>query len=305
MAIKAVLQLASEVRPGQTNPLDAPHQVKVQGVHFLKALVVPESPETVEVQLFLTGGGDVFTPRDFCVVSISPSVQWAEHCRGSGFITSGHDADANDVEGSRELGIAASARAEWLQEIRDSCPDTFDHDAIYAEMKANGNLYGPMFADIQTIRLGDRRAVATVEIPDVNSQMPGQHTHPHLIHPATLDAITHALILFGSQSRKSGSVMSTSISELTVSPIMPNQPGRLVDVVIESTSTRATKIVVVSRDNGEAASEPLLSISGLDIVAIGEGQRSEDPHSKLKRPLHIEWEQDADFFSAPSGGLSS
>ncbi|KAJ3523901.1 hypothetical protein NM208_g12271 [Fusarium decemcellulare] len=305
MAIEAVLQLASELRPGQTNPLDAPHQVKVQDVHFLKALVVPDSPETVEVQLFLTGGGDVFTPRDFSVVSISPSGQWAEHCRGSVFITSRHDADANDVEGSRELGIAASARAEWLQKIRASCPDTFDHDAIYAEMKANGNLYGPMFADIQTIKLGDRRAVATVEIPDVSSQMPGQHMHPHLIHPSTLDAITHALIPLDSQSRKSGSVMPTSISELTVSSVMPSQPGRLVDVVIESTSPRATKILVVPRDNDEAASEPLLSISGLEIVAIGEGQRSEDPDRKFKRPLHIEWEQDADFFSAPSGGLLS
>ncbi|KAF4951266.1 hypothetical protein FSARC_12965 [Fusarium sarcochroum] len=303
MAIEAVLQLASDVPSGQTNLIEAPYQVKIQDVHFIKALVVPDSPETVEIQLLLTGGGDIFTSRDFSVVSISPSGQWAEHCRGSVSLISGNDANANTVEGTRELGIAASARAEWLQKIRDSCPDTFDHDAIYAEMKTNGNLYGPMFADIQTIKLGDRRAVATVEIPDVNSQMPGQHMYPHLIHPSTLDAITHAIIPVDSQSRKSGSVMPTSISELTVSSAMPSQPGRLVDVVIESTSPSATKIEVVPRDNGEAASQPLVSISGLRTVAIGEGLRSEDPDSRFKRPLHIEWEEDADFFSAGAGGL--
>ncbi|KFH44962.1 Nonribosomal peptide synthetase-like protein [Hapsidospora chrysogenum ATCC 11550] len=304
MAIEAVLQLASEVRPGQANPLDAPYQVKLRDVRFLKALVVPDSPGTVEVQLLLTGGDDVFTPRDFSVVSISPGGQWAEHCCGSVFMISGHGADANDVEGTRESGIAASARAEWLQRIRSTCTETFDHDTIYAEMKANGNTYGPTFADIQHIKLGDHRGVATVEIPNVISLMPGQHMHPHRIHPSTLDAIAHALIPVKSQARKSGSVMPTSIGELTVSSLMPNQPGHLVDVAIESTSSSTTKAVVVPKDDA-STSEPLLSISGMETVAIGETQHLEDPDSKLKRPLHIEWEEDADFFSARAGELTS
>ncbi|SPO04420.1 related to lovastatin nonaketide synthase [Cephalotrichum gorgonifer] len=305
MAIEGILQLAADASAAGSRRDQVSH-VKLRNIQFLKALVIPDSPDTVEVQLLFVGGGpDLQAWREFTVVAVSADGRSSEHCRGSIALNSTRGTAINDVEGSREEDIATAARSAWLQATRDSCPDESHHDTIYAELKANGNLYGPTFAAIQTLKLGDRRAVASVQIPDVRSGMPGKYMRPHLIHPTTLDAIAHVLLPLESQARagKSGSIMPTSIGELSVSLDTPSEPGHRLEVVVESAPAGANKIVVVREGETDTRVDPLVSMSNLRTVLIGEAPGSVDQSDKFKDALHVEWEVDADFLSGPPDGI--
>ncbi|RTE81726.1 hypothetical protein BHE90_003791 [Fusarium euwallaceae] len=290
MAIQAAWQLAEDMKK-----TDQISHIRLQNVRFIKALVIPDSPDTVEVQIILRRGPSSW--REFVVAALSAEGQWSEHCRG--LITAEYGSQENEVEGTREEDIASDIRAKWVQNARDSCKTELDHDTIYSNLERNGNIYGPTFADIVKLNLGDHEAVATVRVPDIQSHMPGQFMQRHLIHPTTLDAITHVFLPLQSIYHKSGSVMPTSIGEIILSPTIPTQAGRELEVVVGLLATGA-KIAVLEKGQTDLRAEPVVSMSNLETVVIGEGQKSPDEENERNTVLHVDWETDADFFSEPS-----
>ncbi|PTB61571.1 hypothetical protein BBK36DRAFT_1183315, partial [Trichoderma citrinoviride] len=54
--------------------------------------------------------------------------------------------------------------------------------------------YGPLFQNIAEVRTCDGHCVSRVTIPDTKSKMPCQFEYPHLLHPATLDAMIQTLL---------------------------------------------------------------------------------------------------------------
>lgn len=290
MAIEAAWQLAEDSKKATKIS-----RIRLRDVRFIKALVIPDGPDTLEVQIILRQGPSTW--REFVVAALSAEGQWSEHCRG--LVTAEYGSQENEVEGTREEDIASDIRAQWVQSARDSCKTEVNHDTIYSNLERNGNVYGPTFADIVNLKLGDHEAVATVRVPDVKSHMPGQFMQSHLIHPTTLDAITHVFLPLQAIYHKSGSVMPTSIGEIVVLPTVPNQAGRELEVVVGLLATGA-KIAVLERGDTGPRAEPVVSMFNLETVVIGEGQRSPDEGHERNTVLHVDWETDADFFSGTS-----
>ncbi|KAJ4328568.1 hypothetical protein N0V84_000927 [Fusarium piperis] len=93
--------------------------------------------------------------------------------------------------------------------------------------------------------------------------------------------------------------MPTSIGEIVISPTIPNQAGQELEVVVGLLDTGA-KIAILEQSETDLRAQPVVSMSYLETVVIGEGQKSPDEGHERNTVLHVDWETDADFFSGSS-----
>lgn len=70
-----------------------------------------------------------------------------------------------------------------------SCDQSMIPRQLYELLDIVGMNYGPLFQNIYQIAKGDNACVGKVRIPDTKAKMPAKFEFPHLIHPATLDAM--------------------------------------------------------------------------------------------------------------------
>ena len=74
-----------------------------------------------------------------------------------------------------------------LAAIAQRCPATMTATALYARAGAARIDYGPAFRLVHSVRIGDREALTTVQLP------PELDADPFVLHPALLDACLHAI----------------------------------------------------------------------------------------------------------------
>lgn len=78
--------------------------------------------------------------------------------------------------------------------MSETCKESMIPRQLYEHLDSIGMNYGPLFQNIVEVRKGDSHCVSRVKIPNTLSKMPCQFEYPHLIHPATLDAMIHTLL---------------------------------------------------------------------------------------------------------------
>ncbi|KAK8859140.1 Type I Iterative PKS [Apiospora arundinis] len=300
MAIEAMWQLAQG--NGTSTRVES---FKLRDIEFIKALVVPEPPETVEIQLALHAPAKARDTlgawRQFVVAALSPEGHWAEQCRGSIMIEyrNGYGDEEEDMETAHETASHAAGRVEWYRDVATRCSASLSPDALYDAMRQNGNHYGDTFASITDIRLGDHVAHAIISTPDVPSVMPARSMQPHHIHPTTLDTIAHASLPVHARHYKTGAVMPIRIGELTVQANMPNQPRQQLSACVELVplgAHSATADTVVFADGVADLSRPCVTISDLELVVIGESKSSGVSGAGPLPALHTDWVEDKELF---------
>ncbi|KAK3934736.1 hypothetical protein QBC46DRAFT_462469 [Diplogelasinospora grovesii] len=140
---------------------------------------------------------------------------WTEH--STGLVTIEAESDEpqlDEVEGTREDDLSTAAAAEMLQDIQANSPIAIEPARLYDDLAASGNAFGPSFRGIKEIHVGKCCGLARVVVEDVVQIMPGQYMQPHIIHPATFDAVNQlqAAVFRG---------------ECVVAPVMPVLLGEL------------------------------------------------------------------------------
>jgi acyl transferase domain-containing protein len=195
-------------------------------VNYFKAIMIPESPATVEVMISLSAptssatiGRDSSEWETFQITSSANAETWNLNCVGQ--IRLEYDSMPNEVdEGCQQLQALADLRSQFLQ-TDASCTQPIEHDALYEEMRGNGIDYGTNFATIKELRIGECQALGKVVIPDVAQCMPSGYQQPHTIHPATFDALMHIVLPLYFRHCTVGTAMLTSIEEVTISVSRP------------------------------------------------------------------------------------
>ena len=267
MAIEALRQLNSSERMPQ-----AISNFVLQQVSFSKALVIPPAPEEIEMLVNLRIQSSAGTScYDFRIFAVKQQEAWHEHCSGrimANLVLDSAPADGVFVDHSEgniqlEDGLISTLRAGCLRHLKPK--------DLYSELRSSGNIYGPRFATISELSIGDDQAAGQIRIPDVQSIMPSNYQQPHVIHPTTLDAIMHTALPVYAQHHGPGSVMPVSIKEITLSSTIPSAAGKelLVGTSLSlqrSSSARADVSVIAGE--GEKR-EGVLAISQLEIRSLG------------------------------------
>lgn len=269
-------------------------------VRLDKGLAIPAGDQGIEV--FLTLRPDALLPETYhyTVWSTPAADQWTRHSWGSFAIC--YDDDDDD--------LAASA-AEWQQhartlaDIKARALAKLDAAAFYDQLQAIGLEYGPAFRNVVEAAAvpGERAGWATVAIPDTKSTMPHECEAPHLIHPATLDALFHLIFVAQGQGAPlAAAAIPTTIESMFVSAHQPAGVGSKFHGFASARplTMRETRGDLVVSDESWAG--PKVVVKGMVMTAVS-GNSGASAHQLTagpKRAARLVWKEDIDTLSGGS-----
>jgi NADPH:quinone reductase-like Zn-dependent oxidoreductase/SAM-dependent methyltransferase len=267
MAIQAMRQLDQDRRPDLVAK-----GYRLKNVSFKKTLTLSKDSRGVETILTFRYS-DANETYDFNVFSISDQGKWQEHCEGN--ISTTFETELDEVEQRREAELGHKSQVDHLKSAWDTCTKVVQQEALYAEMAAAGNQYGPSFAINKEARMASFQSLNSIVIPNIAASMPAQFMQPHVIHPATLDAVIQTCVPLFQQHSIRGSVIPLLIGDTFISADIANQPGEQLRVVCDLSDTLAhstnfSTVVFQTDESGEP--QCVVTIDKGEIRVVGESQ---------------------------------
>ena len=234
MAIEAALQ-----RSRMSDHTGEISRYRLKDIAIGKPLLIPDTTEGIETMLSLRSFNQSAQKSseiwdEFRVFSYAKDEGWNEHCRG--LITLEHWKEFPEVEGDRESQLKRAKHQKKIEEARLQCQGVVDPWQLYEKLASIGLQFKDAFQSIQDIASGPNQSLGTICIPNTASAMQSGVEHPHILHPATLDACMHmpspSLIDAGALQAP---MVPTFIKEIFIDSDVPRKPGEKLTV---HTSTR-------------------------------------------------------------------
>ena len=274
----------------------------IRDVSFSKALIVPETPGKVELQLTLrslqSSSDRSFSGwEEFRISSISQDEVWKEHSRG--LIAVEFETATDNVGSSCEEESMLDSQKHSLSHFNEVCSEKIESKDFYSKCESVGNVYGPSFAMTKELRIGDYEAVGTILTLDIANFMPSRLSQPHVIHPATLDNIFQINLLLYLRHCSRGSIMPVSIDEISISAKLASEPGTDFQVATRlapSGPDSATIDTTAFQRNESSEMIPVISIVNGELRGLGEAQTA-TPGLNAERLItyRMEWKPDITF----------
>ena len=284
MAMEAVAQKASMVG------------LQVQGyrirdVTFSKVLVVPDTPDGVEVSLILEpsrqSSAAVSTNwNEFRVISFGPDRKAYEHCHG--LISVNHV--PNFDFSSRDETMLASMRHD-----KDMKPGLYQQ--WLSQAASNSNELGSSFQLVSKCCMKGENVFCTLRIPDKFGD-----ESPLTIGAPLWDSILQVtvLALAGRARPLAGAIIPTSIAELIISTSVVRDPGNELHARGSTTELSPRDFegqVILAQDTGDVL-EPVVQVWGAKFVVIPKDEEyNKRDDTKTKLCWNVLWEEDPDELS--------
>lgn len=189
MALEASKQLADESR-------------KVVGycikdATFNYPLVVSREPEGVEIQLYVRSIKDS-SEKDSAWsefrICVHEDGHWNENCRGA--VAVEYEEAITEVDAGKEAAALQSRHRLLFEKQTKNCNRTLNVKEMYGYFHERGLEYGPTFQSLQQISCNeDGEASAEVTAFKWLADSNANHPQPHIIHPATLDAVAQLMLV--------------------------------------------------------------------------------------------------------------
>ncbi|OGM44452.1 hypothetical protein ABOM_006955 [Aspergillus bombycis] len=293
MAIEATRQIMNGV------PLNGFH---VRDVALKSMLIVPDNKDGVETFFSLSpmDESNVSTSSIWNKFTVSSydfdNDEWTENC--SGYVSAELKGSPSPVTRGREDTYKLETW-DLAQKQADLCRRPMDFVRVCDNLDSVGIKFGPLFRNMSDVKIGGQGAgvmAGKINIPDVAVAMPKGYTHPHLIHPATLDATLQAGIAAicdytGNGLLRRGSVPAF-IKDLWISASMPAQ-GSLqcsgnASLLAHDTYTFDGRVWDLDGKTG------LITLAGVRLTPF----QSKTDNANEKQLCHsIKWGADASFAS--------
>lgn len=321
MAIEAKKQITADRKtPGA---LYEASSYVLKDLNFVKSLVVPESPATVEIRLSFRPAYPKGVSRErslgyweeFTVHSIDESGRWRTHCSGKVSIefTAGHQEldDYQEDEDMKESIAAEKLQLQRLEEVLATADPSVDYKELYQDLTDKGNYYGASFALVRRYQMNERTQSCTgdIVIPDVTKLMPHPFMQPFTIHPTTLDALTHTSLPLFRLISNATSCMTVGAGEVRISAQISNTPGEFFEFVngvrLTSRTSAETKLSVFQRHPKTGERVLVIETSRSQLQAISSTEtdlRGVSEHVARGKTVHShEWLLDVDLTPTSRG----
>ncbi|KAL7808235.1 polyketide synthase [Trichoderma gracile] len=201
--VAMVLEGAAQLAKGSEHLLG----YELTDMSIEKAMTIPDTAYGLEVSLSIrndqagTDDDGKIGARSFAIYSRLQGRSWERHASGI-------------LRFHYKIGKWQDAFRSYEDRhkiMSNSCNKTIIPRQLYEHLDSVGMNYGPLFQNIAEVRTCDGHCVSTVRIPDTKSKMPCKFEYPHLLHPATLDAMIQTLLAI-----KSVPMVPVSIKRLYV-----------------------------------------------------------------------------------------
>lgn len=252
MAIEAKKQITVDRK--STGALGEPRSYVLKDLNFVKSLVVPESPASVELRISFRPAYPKGTSRErslgfweeFTARSLDENGNWRTHCSGKISIDFSHvsreishvyqDEDVPEILPGQEVQLRR------LKKAAGGAEPSLDCHTMYKDLTDKGNHYGDSFALIRRYQIHKEMQSCTgdVENPDVTKLMPHHFMQPFTVHPTTLDALTHTSLPLFRLISDATSCMTVGVGEVRISARLSTVPGTILEFVNTARLTSRT-----------------------------------------------------------------
>ncbi|WP_435864730.1 SDR family NAD(P)-dependent oxidoreductase, partial [Streptomyces sparsogenes] len=206
--------------------------VRLRGVSFDRPLSFASGPRTALVSL------------------------WGDH-DGLGFEVT--EEDRVHAAGEIHPAVAGPADPVDLAAVAGRCPEAIGGPDAYDLLRARGLEYGPRMRSLTEVTLGEREALATLELAD------GASLDGARLNPAVLDGALHAVVVLLARSygEAAGGFLPMALGELTVHA--PVTGACRAHVTVDRLTDRAARAEVTVLD---ATGQPLARLSDLTVRVL-------------------------------------
>lgn len=165
---------------------------------------------------------------------------------------------------------------------------TVNDDIFYKSLTDVGFHYGPSFQNAKDIRAVGDRGYGTIVIPDLGLD---PTPRPHVIHPATLDAIFHLIFgaLTGTQDGMTQLMVPKTIDEVVVAADIPYNAGAPLKGFSDITSRGFREVIAELVVGDGSTNTPAVKISGLCLQEVGGHAESLDSQSARSICSSLVW----------------
>ncbi|KAH8811665.1 putative polyketide synthase [Xylogone sp. PMI_703] len=271
---------------------------KLRDVDVISAVMIPDTPEGIELQLSLKPASDRLPSSqgwyEFNVYSVSEedNDSWTKHC--AGFITAEFSSAAD--ESGRNNATSSDPRITEAINTSGANFQKQDPKKVYEYLRSEGIHHGPIFQNLEEIRVGKNKSLATVRIPDTASVMPYNYESDHIIHPATLDTILQAIYpAIPKEATEHGNTkLPKFFKSISLSGKISSAAGDRFKVwsVVEKATTKSVISSISVLNDGSDNSAVLAEISGFRCDSIGSTSNAEETEEKTNICFKMHWDYD-------------
>lgn len=273
-------------------------------VGFERGLVVTSGDEpAVETRLSLQPHKGIPGHFQFTLLSTITGTSWTKHCSGT-LMLEYAATGVSEIEDSAVEPAWANQSELYKQLIADSTAEDVDVDTFYDQLETIGMEYGPLFRNLESLSAipSLHAAYGAVLIPDTKSSMPANFEFPHVIHPATMDAIFHLLLAaFTDGQPADEAAVPYRIEDIFVAAEQPQGVGGRFhgygQLATKSRGGRETVGDLIVSD--DAWSGPKLTVKGFALRQVtsadGVSAAAAGGADALRKCARVEWSKDVDF----------
>ena len=264
---------------------------KLKDIEIMKALVIPDTADGVEVQLAFRACTDRSLGaqgwQEFHVYSVSSTGSWDEHCKGL------------------IIALPGDAARPLLSDF-DRSPRAYNKrvhpSELFKTLRSMGIYHGPSFQNLLSIRSGQNRSMVTFSIHKSASLMPAKFERPHLIHPITLDALLQSAYAAvpATASRAAGASIPRFIKSMFVSSSLTNTAGHCLQTfsALHGHDSQGYEVSIAATDENSKESASLIRIDGLYYQSLGETVPAERNTNAVGVCLKGQWQPDLPFMGS-------
>ncbi|TFB00940.1 Compactin diketide synthase mokB [Trichoderma ghanense] len=287
--VAMVLEGAAQLAKGCENLLG----YELTDMSIERAMTIPDTAYGLEVSLSIrndlasTDDDGKIGARSFAIYSRLQGRSWERHASG---ILRFHYKVGNWQGAFRSY-------EDRLGTVSRSCNKAIIPRQLYEHLDSVGMNYGPLFQNIAEVRTCDGHCVSRVRIPDTKSRMPCKFEYPHLLHPATMDAMIQTLLAV-----KPVPMVPVSIKRLYVAANLGGAASGADFTGYSSVSSagiRNAEATIFMKQ--ESIAQAYVVIEGLSLAALPAPSPEEGGFLLSNRNLcsQVIWKEDA-IFARPS-----
>ena len=193
----------------------------IKNATFHSALTIAVDSEGVETQIQLRPLGDS-SSKDSIIsdfrISMNIDGHWSENCRG--IVQLEYELSETEVDAGKEDIARSHSHRRLFEEATVNCNQLVDTKELYEHMQGIGLGYGPAFQALEKASYSYHgEAIGKVRAFYWTAHENSNHPQPHIIHPTTLDALLHLMIVALSKGTEEDypTMMATRIGKLWIS----------------------------------------------------------------------------------------
>ncbi|KFH40913.1 Lovastatin nonaketide synthase-like protein [Hapsidospora chrysogenum ATCC 11550] len=264
----------------------------IHDVEITNAAIVPDTPQGLELRLFL---GEVDNKalrpdcRDFTIFAVPQQGDWIECCKGLIRI---HTVANVDGPASRPPLPQPAQDADVQPEDKDVPSEDF-----FGQLQDVGLRYGRAFQNLDRIRCGQGRSSVTLHVGDSASTMPRGFQSEHVIHPITLDSVLQSAftVITPEQHTAMGGSVPRSIQSMYVSSKISAAPGHTFctkNNLLDADSKGFEAAMVLSNVDPTDDAVPVLEVTNIRYQALGSGTTASNSQATGNLALRTKWVHD-------------